>query len=252
MTKIMKKYTSAFLLLSLFAMQAQTKIIAHRGYWQTEPATTENSLKALENAQNLNIYGAEFDVRMSKDGMLVINHDEHHGTMEISETNFQDLEKLKLKNGENIPTLEDYLEKGKKNSALKLIIELKPLKSETAENELVQKAIQMVKDLNLESQSEFISFSLNICQQIKKLEPAFKVQYLNGDLSPLEIKDKGLDGLDYHYSVFLKNPTWISDAKTLELITNSWTVNDLEIFEKLKKQGIDFITTNIPNQLKNK
>lgn len=252
MTKIMKKYTSAFLLLSLFAMQAQTKIIAHRGYWQTEPATTENSLKALENAQNLNIYGAEFDVRMSKDGMLVINHDEHHGTMEISETNFQDLEKLKLKNGENIPTLKDYLEKGKKNSALKLIIELKPLKSETAENELVQKAIQMVKDLNLESQSEFISFSLNICQLIKKLEPAFKVQYLNGDLSPLEIKDKGLDGLDYHYSVFLKNPTWISDAKTLELITNSWTVNDLEIFEKLKKQGIDFITTNNPNQLKNK
>lgn len=251
MTKITRKFTSAFLLLNLLLMQAQTQIIAHRGYWQTKPPTTENSLKALENAQGLNIYGTEFDVRMSKDGVLVINHDEHHGSMEISETNFQDLEKLKLNNGENIPTLKDYLEKGKKYSALKLIIELKPINSETKENELVQKAIQMVKDLNLESQSEFISFSLNICQQIKKLEPAFKVQYLKGDLSPLEIKQKGLDGIDYHYSVFLKNPTWISEAKTLGLITNSWTVNDVEIFEKLKNQGINFITTNIPDQLKN-
>ncbi|MEC5158065.1 glycerophosphodiester phosphodiesterase family protein [Chryseobacterium sp. MP_3.2] len=248
----MKKYTIAFLLLNILIMQAQTQIIAHRGFWQTEPPTTENSLQALENAQNLKIYGTEFDVRMSKDGVLIINHDEHHGPMEISETNFEDLKKLKLKNGENIQTLKAYLEKGKKNPSLKLIIELKPIKSEAKENELVRKTIQLVKELNLESQSEFISFSLNICKQIKKVEPSFKVQYLNGDLSPLEIKEVGLDGLDYHYSVFLKNPTWISEAKTLGLITNSWTVNDIELFVKLKKQGIDFITTNIPDQLKNK
>lgn len=252
MINVMKKYTSAFLLFNLLMMQAQTQIIAHRGYWQTKPETTENSLQALENAQKLNIYGTEFDVRMSKDWLLIINHDEHHGTMDISETNFADLEKLKLKNGENIPTLKEYLEKGKKNPSLKLIIELKPIKSESKENELVQKTIQMVKEMNLESQTEFISFSLNICQQIKKTEPTFKVQYLNGELSPAEIEEKGLDGLDYHYSVFLKNPTWISEAKTLGLITNSWTVNDFEIFEKLQKQGIDFITTNIPDQLKNK
>ncbi|SFC18155.1 glycerophosphodiester phosphodiesterase family protein [Kaistella jeonii] len=233
-------------------MQAETQIIAHRGYWQTEPPTAKNSLQALENAQKLNIYGTEFDVRMSKDGVLVIKHDENHGTMKISETNFDDLEKQKLENGENIPTLKNYLEKGKKNPTLKLIIELKPIKSETKEDDLVRKTIQTVKELKLESQTEFISFSLNICEQIKKLEPTFKVHYLKGDLSPLEIKEKKLDGLDYDYSVFLKHPTWISQAKTLGLITNSWTVNDVEIFEKLKKQGIDFITTDIPDQLMNR
>ena len=67
MINVMKKYTSAFLLFNLLMMQAQTQIIAHRGYWQTKPETTENSLQALENAQKLNIYGTEFDVRMSKD-----------------------------------------------------------------------------------------------------------------------------------------------------------------------------------------
>lgn len=230
-------------------MQAQTQIIAHRGFWKTDPPTIENSLQSLGNAQNLNIYGAEFDVRMSKDSVLTVYHDEHHGDMEILETNFEDLEKLKFRNGENLPTLKDYLKKGKKNPSLKLMIELKPINSKTKENELVQKAIQLVKQLQMESQIEFISFSLNICEQIKKEEPAFKVHYLNGDLSPLEIKEKGLDGLDYHYSIFLTNPTWVSQAKTLGLITNSWTVNDVEIFKLLKKQAIDFVTTDIPHLL---
>ena len=58
--------------------------------------------------------------------------------------------------------------------------------------------------------------------------------------------------MDYHYSVFQKNPTWISEAKTLGLITNSWTVNDVAVYDELKKQGIGFVTTNIPEQLKDK
>ena len=230
-------------------MQEKTQFIAHHGYWQTNPATAENSIQSLINAQHLNIYGAEFDVRMSKDGVLIVYHDEYYGKLEISETNFKDLENLKLKNCENIPTLKDYLEKGKNNPSLKLMIELKPMPSEIKENQLVQKAIQLVKELHLESQTEFISFSLNICEQIKKAESSFKVYYLNGDLSPLEIKEKGLDGIDYHHSVLLKNLSWISEAKTLGLTTNSWTVNDIEIFELLKKQGIDFVTTDIPEVL---
>ncbi|MBB4807709.1 glycerophosphoryl diester phosphodiesterase [Chryseobacterium defluvii] len=249
---MMKNFILGLTVLSTVLMTAQTQIIAHRGYWQTQPPTTENSVKALENAQQLKIYGAEFDVRMSKDGILVVNHDENHGKMEITGTDFRELKKLKLSNGENLPILKDYLKQGKKDPSVKLIIELKPISSQEKENELVEKTIKMVKDMKLESQSEFISFSLNICKEVKRIEPKFKVQYLNGELSPEQIKKEGLDGMDYHYSVFSKNPTWISEAKALGLITNSWTVNDITVYEQLKAQGIDFITTNIPDQLKDK
>lgn len=248
----MKKFILGFAVLTTAFMNAQTQIIAHRGYFQTQPPTTENSVTALQNAQKLKIYGSEFDVRMSKDGVLVINHDEHHGKMEISETDFKELAKLKLSNGEKYPTLKDYLKAGKKDKALKLIVEIKPAKTEALENELVEKTIAMIKDMKLESQCEYISFSLNICKQIKKNAPDFKVQYLRGELSPQQIKEEGLDGLDYHYSVFQKNPTWISEANALGLITNSWTVNDVEIYNELKKQGVKLVTTNIPDQLKNK
>ncbi|WP_139419399.1 glycerophosphodiester phosphodiesterase family protein [Chryseobacterium mulctrae] len=248
----MKKFILGFAVLTTVFMNAQTQIIAHRGYFQTQPPTTENSITALQNAQKLKIYGSEFDVRMSKDGILVINHDEHHGKMEISETDFKELAKLKLSNGEKYPTLKDYLKSGKKDKALKLIVEIKPAKTEALENEMVEKTVKMIKEMKLESQCEYISFSLNICKQIKKIAPDFKVQYLRGELSPQQIKDEGLDGLDYHYSVFQKNPTWISEANALGLITNSWTVNDVEIYTELKKQGVKFVTTNIPDQLKDK
>ncbi|KQT16961.1 glycerophosphodiester phosphodiesterase [Chryseobacterium sp. Leaf404] len=247
----MKKFILGFAVLTTAFMNAQTQIIAHRGYFQTNPPTTENSIKALQNAQGLKIYGSEFDVRMSKDGILVINHDEHHGKMEISETNFKELSKVKLSNGEKYPTLKDYLRAGKSDKSLKLIVEIKPVKTPELENEMVEKTIKMIREMKLENQCEYISFSLNICKQIKKLAPDFKVQYLNGELSPQQIKENGLDGMDYHYSVFQKNPTWIAEANALGLITNSWTVNEIIIFEDLKAQGIDFVTTNIPDKLKN-
>lgn len=247
----MKKFFFAILILNVIGMNAQTKVIAHRGYWQTTPITAENSLQSLKNAQKLKIYGSEFDVRMTKDGFLIVNHDEHHADMVIEQTDLKELEKVKLTNGEDFPLLKDYLKAGKTDSELKLIVEIKPASSKELEKEIVHKTIKMINKMKLSDQIEFISFSLIICKEIKKIEPKFKVQYLKGDLSPAEIANAGLDGIDYHFSVFEKNPTWIADAKALRLITNSWTVNDVAVFQKLKLQNIDFVTTNIPDQFKN-
>lgn len=231
---------------------SQTQIIAHRGFWKTQPATSENSLTALINAQKLKIYGSEFDVRMTKDGVLVVNHDEHINKIEISETLFKDLKKEKLSNGEPLPTLEKYLEQGKKSNHLKLIIELKPAKTPELENEMVTKTLEMVKRNQLENQCEFISFSWHLCLEIKRQNPKAIVQYLEGDKSPEQIKEAGLDGIDYHYSVFLeKHPDWISEAKKLGLITNVWTVNDEVIYKKLVEMGVGFVTTNVPDELMN-
>ena len=232
-------------------MTAQTQIIAHRGFWKTNPITAENSIQSLKNAQELKIYGSEFDVRMTKDGVLVVNHDEHINKLEISETLFKDLKKQKLSNGEKLPTLEKYLKQGKKSKQVKLIVEIKPAKTPELEDEMVTKTLKIIRDKNLENQCEFISFSLHLCKEIKKQNPKAIVQYLAGDLSPSDIKNAGIDGLDYHYSVFLdKHPGWISEAKKLGLITNVWTVNDEVIFKKLADLGVGFVTTNVPDVLK--
>ena len=147
-----------------------------------------------------------------------------------------------------MPTLEKYLKQGKKSKQVKLIVEIKPAKTPELEDEMVTKTLKIIRDKSLENQCEFISFSLHLCKEIKKQNPQAIVQYLAGDLSPSDIKNAGIDGLDYHYSVFLdKHPGWISEAKKLGLITNVWTVNDEVIFKKLADLGVGFVTTNEPD-----
>ncbi|WP_434978171.1 glycerophosphodiester phosphodiesterase [Daejeonia sp. YH14] len=246
----MKKLIITFVAISS-VLSAQTQIIAHRGFWKTDPPTTENSLRSLENAQKLGIYGSEFDIRMTKDGVLVINHDEHHGDMEISNFTYRELNKVKLSNGENFPKLENYLKQGKKYPGTKLIVEIKPAKTEAQEDEIVQKVIKEIERQKLEAQVEYISFSLNICKEIKKLRPGATVQYLNGERSPDELKALNIDGFDYHWKILTeKHPDWIARGRELGLITNSWTVNDPEVFRKLNDMGIGFVTTNTPDVFK--
>lgn len=89
----MKKLILLATLVGANFYHAQTQVIAHRGFWKTNPTTAENSIAALKNAQQLKVYGSEFDVRMTKDGVLVINHDEHINGVEIAATDFKSLKK---------------------------------------------------------------------------------------------------------------------------------------------------------------
>jgi glycerophosphoryl diester phosphodiesterase len=246
----MKKILFIGAVLSTIFLSAQTQLVAHRGFWKTNPNTAQNSIESLKNAQKLKVYGSELDVRMSKGGVLVVNHDEHINGVEVSETLFKDLKIEKLSNDEQIPTFESYLKQGKKSKIVKLIVELKPAKNPELENELVAKALKMVSDKKMQNRVEYISFSLNICKEIKKKNPKAIVQYLAGDQSPSEIKNLGIDGIDYHFNVFLeKQPTWLEEAKNLGLITNVWTVNDVAVYQKLVEMGVGFVTTDIPNEL---
>ena len=77
------------------------------------------------------------------------------------------------------------------------------------------------------------------------------VYYLNGELSPKELKELGFAGLDYHFDVMRKNKEWFKEAKKLSLGINVWTVNDPAIIIEMVEQGADFITTDIPSEALN-
>ncbi|MDO5607581.1 MAG: glycerophosphodiester phosphodiesterase family protein [Capnocytophaga sp.] len=242
-------YTLITLLSVTFIHGQTTQIIAHRGNW-TQPATSENSLESLRNALELNIYGSEFDVQLTADDVLVIHHDAKINGKRISKYTYGQLKNETLPNGEKLPLLDDFIRLGKQYPQHKLIIELKPQQSDAKETVMVQKALAIVHAHDMMPQSEFISFSLHICKEIKRLSATSQVQYLNGDLSPEQVKHIGLDGIDYHYSLYRKNKNWIPQAKKLGLVTNAWTVNNEKDLKWLQKMGLDFVTTNFPKSFK--
>jgi glycerophosphoryl diester phosphodiesterase len=227
---------------------SQTKIIAHRGYWDCT-GSAQNSLASLNKAHEIKAYGAEFDVHLTKDGIAVINHDDSVQGMNIEESTYEQLKDIKLANGEKMPTLEQYLAQGKQNKGTQLILEIKPHKSKEAEDRAVTTVLALVKKHKAERITEYISFSVNICKELIRQAPKATVAYLKGDLSPEELKKMGFTGLDYHYKIMQLHPEWIKAAKDLGLSVNVWTVNDATTVKSLMDQGVDYITTDKPVEM---
>lgn len=223
----------------------QTHVIAHRGFWKTE-GSAENSIAALVKADSIGCYGSEFDVWLAADDNLIVNHDPVIFGRFVQDTPSRKLTRTKLSNKERLPTLEQYLLKGK-DLKTKLILELKPHNTPQRETLAVEKIIAMVRGMGLEDRMEYISFSIHAVKEFIRLAPKdTPVYYLNGDLTPKELKEIGCSGADYHLNVFKKNPGWITECHDLGLKVNVWTVNKANDMQWLINRKVDFITTNNP------
>ncbi len=92
-------------------------VAAHRGDWRNFP---ENSLEALESAIQMGVDIVELDVQRTKDGQLILMHDDRlnrttNGSGAIADTTLAYIRTLRLKNGcdittkHRVPTLEEVL-----------------------------------------------------------------------------------------------------------------------------------------------
>ena len=238
-------------LMSITYTQAQTKVIAHRGAWKTQNLP-QNSIASLNHAIELGCYGAEFDVHLTKDDILVVNHDKDFYGIDIETSTYKDLLAIKHPNGESIPTLEEYLNEGGKQNKTRLVLELKTSSiSKERTLKAVDMCVKMVKKLNAKDLVDYIFFDYDAGKLVRKLNPQAEVAYLNGDVSPAQAKKDGYTGIDYHFNVYKKNPDWIKEAHTNGLSVNAWTVNTEEEMLNLIKQNVEFITTDEPELLLN-
>ncbi len=194
--------------------------------------------------------GSEFDVWMTADEVLVVNHDADFHEMPIETSSYISLLTQKLSNGEHLPTLEEYLKQGMEQQKTKLILEIKPSEiSQERSINIAQKAVEMVQSIGAEKWVDYITFDYEAGKKVIEMAPSAEVAYLNGDKNPAELKANGFFGLDYHYKVLKENPNWIQEAKDLGLTINTWTVNEKEDMRWLLEQGVDFITTDEPEML---
>lgn len=248
----MKNLVLSLLILgaSISAVSAQKNpIIAHRGAWKNTNLP-QNSLASLDAAITEGVFGSEFDVHLTKDDVLVVNHDNDFYGLDIATSTYDELLKKKHPNGESIPTAEEYLKEGLKQKKTKLIYELKTNKLGLDRTLLAaQKSVELVKKLKGEKMVEYIAFDYNACKKFVELNPKAKVHYLMGDKSPQELKNDKMAGADYHFSVYKKNPTWIKELQDLGLKVNAWTVNTEEEMQILLDQKVDYLTTDNPELL---
>lgn len=236
------------LLIGTAMMQAQPKVIAHRGYWDT-PGSAQNSIRALVKADSIGCYASEFDIWRTLDGVLVVNHDPKINDVVIETSPAEVVLKEKLANGEYIPTLEQYLQTAK-GLKTRLVLELKSHNSNYNDRVAVDSLLAMVKHFGLEKRTDYITFSKSgFLQLVKNAPKGASVQYLSGDYIPEQIKFNNGSGIDYSIKVMRKHPEWIKQCHDLGLTVNVWTVNKPEDMKWCIENGVDFITTNDPEGL---
>ena len=93
-------------------MRNGVKILAHRGY---SAKYTENSKSAFEKAIEHNVFGLECDIQKTADNKYIIFHDDtidrlSEASGKISEMDLVELQEIRLKNGEKILELTEFLE----------------------------------------------------------------------------------------------------------------------------------------------
>ena len=231
------------------AQEKEIAIVAHRGFWNNEQAgLAKNSVAGLEQAQKNDFWASEFDVNMTKDGELLVFHDGNVDGVCIEKKPASAFAYYRLKNGEPIPTLDQYLEQAKKAPETMLVFELKKHSKKSSESKAVKLSLKKLEEHGLLSPDRvmFISFSKHICKEFAKLAPGFTVQYLEKDADPDELVQYGINGIDIKHGVLRANKHMFDRARANGMSINTWTVNKEEDIRKMIELGVDQITSDYP------
>lgn len=190
---------AAFALISVTAL-AQTKVIAHRGYWRA-PGAAQNSIASLQRADQIKCFGSECDVLQTKDGVLVVHHDAHIGPDKIliEDAEYDDIKDILLSNGERVPTLREYLQALKKCKNALLILEIKEHSTDEKMVRATRDIVAMVDKMGLKKKVYYISFMPTVCDEIVRIAPEAQMAYLSNKMDPREVKRRGYTGVDFHY-----------------------------------------------------
>lgn len=227
----------------------KTAIVAHRGFWNCEAAGyMENTIASLKAAQDNGLWGSEFDVHITSDDVVIVNHNDNIQGVKIADNPLSVFKEMTHKNGEHPSTLDEYLTQGEKCATTILVIELKPQKSPEREDLLWNKTVEALRAHKLFNPNRvaFISFSHRICQRIAAEAPQFINQYLEGDVAPDVLASEGINGIDYEQKVLIENPDYVQQAHDKGMTVNTWTVNRDHNMRSLIYLGIDALTTNEP------
>jgi glycerophosphoryl diester phosphodiesterase len=224
-------------------------VVGHRGAMGYCP---ENTLASFETGLELGADWIEMDVHLSKDGELVVIHDETldrttNGHGYVRDHTLSELEQLDAGGGERIPTLNQVLAWARSKHAI-LDIEIKnaPLYYDGIERKIVNALSQQA----MTEQVVVISFDHPAVKRIKELDERILtgVLYAARPVDAVALaRQANADGLLPQYAYVTAAD--VEHAHAAGLFVAPWTVNERHTAEALKSQGVDAIATNYPDKL---
>jgi glycerophosphoryl diester phosphodiesterase len=255
-----------------FANQGGVVVLAHRGFSGLYP---ENTILAFEKAAELPIDGLEMDIHATRDGVLVISHDDSvermtNGEGKIQDFTFDELNQLDAGyrftpdggqtypfrgQGLTIPTMEEVLQHF---TDLWINVDIK-----AHEKEVVEKFCQLISKYDAHermcvgsSSTKIVKYFRKICPQVVSiatlveiatllflskfhLERFYKERYLV-QAPPQESR--------WGISLDIVTRRFVEAAHKRQTAVHIWTVNEQAEMSRYINWGMDGIITDYPDR----
>lgn len=234
-----------------------TKIIAHRGAggWDVQYAP-ENTISAFRLALEMGADAIEMDVQISRDGALVVCHDEmiDRTSDGVGAVNAYTLEELRRFNFcsvhteygfVEIPTLEDVLTLIKDKDIL-LNIELKTGLAYYPDIE--KKTVDTVRAYGLTARVLYSSFNYESLLKLRAYDADARIGVLcAADYVRIPEDIHRLRAEAVHSPQAIVTGEYVEKCHTHGIAVNTWTVNNRGRMRELIAMGVDGIFTDCPD-----
>lgn len=225
--------------------------LAHRGYSDRYP---ENTLLAFEKAKEAGFDGIELDVQLSRDGELVVIHDEELKRLTgekgyVWEYTLEELKQMKVLEESNwgvqrIPTLREYFETIYPSEMI-TNIELK-----TSWNEyrgIEEKVLALMDEFDVREKIWISSFNHFSAVRFKRLSPDVKCGFLEESRIVGMAEYAQNLHMDFLHPVYYTvTDRYAKEAWERGLAIHAWTVNEKEEAQRLERLGVEAVIGNRP------
>ena len=237
---------------------SRPQIFAHRGAKTVAP---ENTLPAFQRALAMGIDGIELDVHCSKDGQLVVIHDESldrttRGVGKVGEYTAAELARIDAGTsfhadfaGVGIPTLEEVFDLV--GNRCQVNVEIKS--EDPNGGDQAEPLIALLAARNLYDQVIVSSFNPPSLIKTRALAPKVRLGLLYYLPLPAFLRDAWFTPIiqpeaihPYHRLINADLMAW---AKARGCAVNTWTVNDEKEARRLAELGVDVIMSDVPDQI---
>ena len=228
-------------------------VLAHRGASGYAP---ENTLPAFQRAIEQKADGFELDVQMTKDGEIVVIHDEtidrtSDGKGWVKDYTLAELRKFNYNKTHpeyehaDIPTMREVFELVKPTN---LVINIE-IKTGIVFYPIEEKLLALTKEFGMEERVFYSSFNHYTVKKIHELDPSTVVGFLYAD-GPIDMpaygEKHGVNAL--HLALYnLQYPGFVKECKKRGLKLHVWTVNEEKYVKMCMDAQTDSVITNYPD-----
>lgn len=231
----------------------KTKVWAHRGASGYAP---ENTLDSFELAIEQGADGIELDVQLSRDGEVMVIHDEKidrvtNGTGLVQNYTWRALKQFNASKVRSwiptqIPTLQEVYEL-MRGTGMTINVELKT--SVIRYEGIEEKVLKIAKDMHMEDYVVYSSFNHQSMKLLRDLEPGARTGLLTNSIveNPGAYCELcGAQALHPSQS-YRRMKDAYNQYQNSGLKLHVWTVNDRDTMKRLVRDGVDAIITNFPD-----